>query len=199
MRLAEFLLAVLVMELTPGPNMTWLAVLALSRGRVAGLRAVAGVAAGLATHAVLAALGVGVLVAAQPALYEALRWAGVAFMLWLAWEAWRDAPLPLNAAPPAGGLFWRGVLTNLFNPKSILFFVAVVPGFVHAGPDVTAQLAGLGAVYVGVATAVHASVVLLAARLRPWLVEGRRRVLVQRALAVALAAAALWLAATTGR
>lgn len=199
MRLGEFLLAVVVMELTPGPNMTWLAVLALSRGRRAALRAVAGVAVGLGTHAALAALGLGALVAAQPALYEALRWAGVAFMLWLALEAWRDAAQPPAVAAPPGALFWRGVLTNLLNPKSILFFVAVVPGFLRPGPDATAQLALLGGLYVTIATAIHAAVVLLAGRLRPWLIDGRGRVAAQRGLALLLAATALWLAAATRR
>lgn len=221
MRLGEFLATVLVMELTPGPNMAWLAALAMARGRQVGLLAVAGVAAGLAAQGALAGIGVASLVRASAALYESLRWLGVGLMLFLAWEAWRDAHRPLSVGMIAaerapGAAFWRGALTNLINPKSALFFVAVVPGFAagpppgeaDAAPALAAVVAPLAAIYVGVATTVHLGVVLLAARLGPWLMGsgsgsgsggGRRRATVQRAMALLLVAAAVWLAVTTGR
>lgn len=191
MRLTEFTALVLVMELTPGPNMSWLAMLAIMRGRAVALLAVAGVALGLAAHAVLAALGVGALIAASPGLHQALRGLGVGVMLFLAWEAWRDAARPLLAdAPiPVAGVFWRGVLANLFNAKSILFFVTVVPGF----GGTAAELGVLGGIYVAIATAIHAAVVLGAARLRPWLEGDRHRLAVQRVLALGLVGVALWL------
>jgi threonine/homoserine/homoserine lactone efflux protein len=82
----------------------------------------------------------------------------------------------------------RGFLSNVFNPKSVLFFVSVVPTFVGTSPghpNFPFQMAILGIVYVAIATAVHASIVLLAAELRPWLVEGPRQNMVRRVLAVA--------------
>ena len=79
MRTVEFVVAVLLLELTPGPNMAYLAALSLTRGRRAALAGVVGVALGLVTHAVLSALGMGALVADSPLVYEVLRWAGVAF------------------------------------------------------------------------------------------------------------------------
>lgn len=200
--LGPFLLAVLLLELTPGPNMATLAMISLARGWRLGMVAVAGVAAGLLVHAVVAALGMGELVARVPALYQALRWAGVAYLLWLAAEGWRgEAAAPGDAAWDAR-LFRTGFLTNVFNPKSILFFVAVVPRFLQeppAGLPVVGQLAVLGTVYVGVATGVHVAIVLLAARLRPWLMAGPRRDAVRRALSVLLAGVALWLAWSTRR
>lgn len=193
MRLAEFILLVLVMELTPGPNMSWLAVLAMLRGRAVALLAVAGVALGLAVHALLAALGLGVLIAASPMLHQALRWLGVGVMLFLAWEAWRDAGRPLRPDEPLpiGGVFWRGLLANLFNAKSILFFVTVVPGFGTTGPE----FGVLGAIYVAFATAIHVGVVLAAARLAPWLESSGQRRMIQRGMALGLVGVALWLAA----
>lgn len=191
MRLTEFIALVLVMELTPGPNMSWLAVLAMLRGRAVALLAVSGVALGLAVHAVLAAMGLGVLIAASPAVHHALRWLGMGVMLFLAWEAWRDAGRPLLAGPPPPmrGVFWRGLLANLFNAKSILFFVTVVPGF----GTTSGEFGILGAIYVVVATAIHVAVILAAARLQPWLEGSGQRSVVQRVLALGLVGVALWL------
>ena len=160
-----------------------------------------GVALGLIVHAVLTALGVGALVAASPALYQVLRLAGVAFMLWLAWDGWRDAGEA--EALPGGATGWqlmlRGFVTNVLNPKSILFFVAVVTGFLTPGGGATRQLAVLGAIYVGIATAVHLLIIGMAAALRPWLLAGPRRLWVRRGLSGLLACAALWLAWSTRR
>lgn len=137
MRLSEFLVASLIVERTPGPNMAYLASLTVTRGRRAGVVTVAGVAVGLACYGVLSALGLTVLIADQPFLYERLRWAGVCYLLWLAWESWTDrsAPRPAQAAavPPGeedGPLLLRGFLTNMLNPKAALFYIAVLPNFV---------------------------------------------------------------------
>jgi hypothetical protein len=86
----EFILTVLLLELTPGPNMAYLATLTLDRGRHAGLLATAGVAAGLSVHAVVAAFGLGVLINKAPLIYNLLRWTGVAYLLYLAWETWQS-------------------------------------------------------------------------------------------------------------
>src|SRR3954470_23434440 len=103
--------------------MAYLAALTLDRGRAAGLLAVAGVAAGLSVHAVVAAFGLGALISKAPSVYEVLRWTGVAYILFLAWEGWQPdrENSPADARPPSGSLFWRGFFSNVFNPKSILF------------------------------------------------------------------------------
>jgi threonine/homoserine/homoserine lactone efflux protein len=201
-----FLLAVLLLELTPGPNMTYLATLALSRGRAAGLVATVGIAFGLAVHAVVAGLGAGALIQQYPLLYDVLRWIGVVYLLYLAGEGWRTeketSPGRADLTILAGPLFLRGFLSNVFNPKSILFFVSVLPTFVATGasaPAPTIQLAVFGILYVGIATVVHGGIVILAAQLRPWLVEGPRQQTVRRMLSVVLAFVAIWLAWTTQR
>ena len=86
---AEFLIAAIVMELTPGPNMAWLALLSAREGRRAGFVAVAGIALGLSLLAIAASAGFAALIDTYPLLYEAIRWAGVLFLLYLAFEAWR--------------------------------------------------------------------------------------------------------------
>src|SRR6478735_12282605 len=194
MDVITFLLAVLLLELTPGPNMAYLATLALSRGRTAGLIATAGIASGLAVHALVAGLGAGVLIQQYPLLYDVLRWSGVGYLLYLAWEGWRNekeiSPKRTDLGIMAGPLFLRGFLSNVFNPKSILFFVSVLPTFLGTGPtapSLPTQMAVFGTLYVGIATAVHGTIVALAAQLRPWLVAGPRQQTMRRALSVVLA------------
>ena len=200
----EFIVTVLLLELTPGPNMAYLATLTLDRGRRAGLLATAGVAAGLSVHATVAALGLGVVISKAPFIYELLRWTGVAYILFLAWEAWQsdEKGSPVLTGSASSPLFWRGFLSNVFNPKSIIFFVSVVPGFVgfnSAGSGLLLQVARLGAIYVAIATTIHTAIVLFAGGLRPVLMSGGRHELVRRTLALALVLVAVWLAWTTRR
>ena len=129
---AGFALAILLIELTPGPNMAWLAALALGQGRRAGLMACAGIALGLLVNALVAGFGVAAFVIANPEWWQMLRWGGVLFMLWLAWEAWRDADAPASAGGPStGGTAWRhfrsGLIVNLLNPKALIFFAVLIP------------------------------------------------------------------------
>lgn len=196
--LLAFALASLLIELTPGPNMAYLAILAADRGRVAGLAAVAGVALGLAGLGLLAVLGLGTLVLEHPWLYQSLRWTGVAYLLYLAWEAWRDSRKPIDAVDPNEGtrrFFLRGLITNLLNPKAALFYVTVMPGFLSTTSTREALL--FGAVYVVVATLVHAVVVLLAGTVQPLLTVPARRRLMGAVFAILLVGVAGWVGYST--
>ena len=175
MDVSEFVVAALLLELTPGPNMAYLATLSLTRGRASGLVATIGVAFGLAVHAIFAALGAAVLIQQFALIYEALRWIGVAYLLFLAWEGWQTqaetSPGRADLRRTAGPLFLRGFLSNLFNPKSVIFFVSVVPRFVETESGALAipiQMAVLGCFYVGIATMVHATIVVMAVQLKPY-------------------------------
>jgi threonine/homoserine/homoserine lactone efflux protein len=195
--LLKFVLTVFLLELTPGPNMAYLAALSLARGRVAGLIATAGIALGLATHAVLVALGAGAAIQNYPALYESLRWAGIAYLLFLAWEGWQPVPETSSKGPLVpGSLFWRGFLSNVFNPKSILFFLSVVPGFIDPAStrSVTLQLAMLGTAAVAVASIVHSTIVIAADQSGRWIADNRMRSVIRRTLSAILALMAGWLA-----
>jgi threonine/homoserine/homoserine lactone efflux protein len=184
--------------------MTYLAALTLDQGRRAGMLATAGVAAGLSVHAIVSAFGLGVLVSQSVLVYDLLRWTGVAYLLYLAWETWQSnakARPEIEASAPAS-LFWRGFFSNVFNPKSILFFISVVPGFIEydsSRSSLLAQAARLGAIYVAIATTIHASIVLLANQLRPLLIARTRENTIRRILAFALVFVAVWLAWSTRR
>jgi threonine/homoserine/homoserine lactone efflux protein len=195
-----FLLTSLLIELTPGPNMTYLALVAASDGRRAGFVTVAGVALGLAIIGAVAAIGVAQIIQASDLLYEGLRWAGVAFLLYLAWEGWRSGT-DVSAKPDElrRKYFTRGLVTNLLNPKAGVFYVAVLPTFIDPNQRLTPQALTLTAIYVGVATAVHAAIVMLAGALEPVLNDPRREKIARRFLSAILACVAIWFAWTTGR
>lgn len=195
-----FALAVLLIELTPGPNMAWLAALSMGAGRRAGLAATAGVAMGLFFNALAAALGIAFLVAASPTLWQALRWGGAVFLLWLAWESWRDdgENSPARAADPgrARHHFLSGLVINLLNPKAMLFYVVVIPRF-NGG-----QIPGFGLAFtlalvsIAIATAVHLAIVLAGSRIGDWLADPTRTRRIRRILALMIVAVAVWFAAT---
>ncbi len=192
---AAFALTSAIIELTPGPNMTWLAVVAVSDGRRAGYAAVAGVCMGLSVIGLAAAFGMATIIADKPAVYQALRWAGVFYLFWLAWDAWRDAGAPDVSEPEqATRFFGRGLTTNLLNPKAALFYLAVLPGFVTPGADALSATVTLTVIYVMVATLIHAGIVTLAGAARGLLDDPARELVVRRVLAVALALVAVWFA-----
>ncbi len=203
--LLTFALAALVIELTPGPNMGYLAVLSVSRGWQVGAAAVAGVALGHAAYGVAAALGIAALIDASHVLYETLRWAGVGYMLWLAWEAW-SSEAETSPDVTYGGTrgharvaFERGLITNLLNPKAAIFFVTVVPTFVIEGRSVAAQTLVLSGIFVAIATAVHFTIVMMASPLQHLSASAARRRPIRKVLALVLAAIAVWLAYSTAR
>ncbi|GAM99135.1 lysine exporter protein [alpha proteobacterium U9-1i] len=192
-----FLIAVALIELTPGPNMGYLAALSAAQGRVAGFRAVLGVTLGLAAYMLLAVFGVAELIATAPLVYGALRWSGVLFLLYLALEAWRGAgeTSPGHARPADDAPFWRGLIANLLNPKAAVFYVTLLPGFIaedHAPFWVQALV--LGCVHLIVSFLVHTTIVLGAARLGAVAAAPARAILLRRAMAVAIVLIALWLA-----
>ncbi len=190
----EFLAASLLIELTPGPNMAWLALLGASRGRVAALAAVAGVALGLGVAGTAAALGVSTLIGTTPWLFQGLRWAGSLYLLYLAWDSWRDstAPQETRFEEPLLRYFSQGLLSNMLNPKAYLVFAAVLPQFVDPAQPLLAQLVTLTALYVGVATAVHTAIALLAGSFSRFFADPVWSRRLGRIFAVLLAAVAVW-------
>ena len=186
-----------LIEVTPGPNLVYLALVAATDGRKPGYAAVAGVALGLGSLGLLAALGLAALIDTSPVLYAILRWGGVAYLLWLAWDSWRVAGNASEHAALGSSLsryFRRGLITNLLNPKAALFYVAVLPGFLTQTTGALAQTLWLSLIYIVIATAIHAAIVTLAGTAQVALADDKRSQLVRRVLAVALALVALWFA-----
>jgi threonine/homoserine/homoserine lactone efflux protein len=203
--LLAFAVTCTIIEITPGPNMAYLAALSLSRGWRTGLAAVAGVALGLSVYGIAAALGVATIIENSALLYQALRWAGVIYLLWLAWDAWSSAGDIVPGETPdhddeRASAFRRGLVTNLLNPKAAVFYIAVLPEFLEPGAgQIAAQTLALSAIYVTIATLIHAGIVLSAGRLRAIIVKPAQIQRIRRALALALVVIAIWLAWSTAR
>ncbi|MEY4270811.1 MAG: hypothetical protein RLZZ58_2027 [Pseudomonadota bacterium] len=192
---AGFALAVLLIELTPGPNMAWLAALSLGQGRRAGLAAVAGIAIGLFVNALAAGLGAAALIAAVPALWDVLRWGGALFMLWLAWESWREAETVGIVAAPNVNVrrhFVSGLTVNLLNPKALLFFLVLIPQFLPGGAPSFALVVAVALLSITIATAVHLAIVLAGSGVARWLVDPAKSRIVRRGLALSLVGVAVW-------
>lgn len=195
-----FLLMLAAVELTPGPNMGWLAALSAREGRRAGLTAVLGITLGLSIQVLAAATGLGALIATAPAAYEVLRWSGVVFMLYLAAEIFFDGHGADEAGPPAARGFLRGTLVNVLNPKAFVFYLAVVAQFADpsTGP-LWPQIVLLGAIHVALATLIHAVIAIAAdgaaARLESWRTSFAARLV----LSLMLAGIAVWIAVSTAR
>lgn len=165
--LGAFVAAGLVLAVTPGPGVLFIVARTLAHGRAVGLASVAGVAAGNGGNALAASLGVAALAAAWPPAFDLLRWAGAAYLLWLAVQALR-APAATagdaGSAMPLGraAAFRQGAAVALLNPKTALFFAAFLPPFIDpAGPAVPQSL-GLGALFVAMAAATDAGYALAA-------------------------------------
>jgi threonine/homoserine/homoserine lactone efflux protein len=203
--LLAFALTSLIIEITPGPNMTYLAALSLSNGPRTGFAAVAGIALGLATYGVIAALGLAAAIDNSPLLYGLLRWGGVFYLLWLAWESWSSERETSSDTVDGGDerpwlAFRRGLITNLLNPKAAIFYVAMLPEFIQPGSgSIFTQTLLLSAIYVGIATLVHSGIVAMAGALQATGVIAGKRRMVRRTLALTLVGIAIWFALTTGR
>jgi threonine/homoserine/homoserine lactone efflux protein len=164
--IAWFALAALLLVLTPGPNMIYCVSRTLCQGRAAGLMSLAGVLLGFVAHLLAASLGLTALLAAVPLAFDAIRLAGAAYLMWLAWQAFRPggaAPFEARALPhdPPAKLFRMGFLTNLLNPKVAMFYLSFFPQFIHPerGPVLLQSLV-LGGVQIAVSGGVNALIVL---------------------------------------
>jgi threonine/homoserine/homoserine lactone efflux protein len=197
-----FALAVLVIELTPGPNMAWLSGLAATEGRRAGMSAVAGVALGLLVNGVLAALGLAALLKAVPQLWSGLQWAGALMMAVLAIEAWRGSSRQEPRLAQNGlhrRAFVTGALINLLNPKAYIFFLVVAPQFLGGEVLSLANAITLAVVSTVIATVIHIALVLAGARAYGWLADPRRTLWARRGFAmIMLVVAASFLLADIG-
>ncbi len=195
----SFIVASVLIELTPGPNMTWLAALGATRGRRFALAAVAGICAGLAIAAAIAGLGLTALLYEMPQLFTALRWAGTCYLLYLAWDAWNDADgdgKESSSTPLAA--FWQGLISNILNPKAYLFYAAMLPQFINPSQSPYRQVIVLSTVYVAIATIIHIGIALSSSGIADWLAQSTQAVMLRKGLAVLIAIAAIWFFYSTG-
>lgn len=192
--LPAFALAMVLVELTPGPNLAWLALLGAGQGRRTGLLAVAGITAGLAFWLLVALVGLTRTPLHSLLGLEILRWVGAAYLVWLAWDALRPgAGVGPTGRQSGARAFLRGLAANLLNPKAAIFYLALLPGFIRpaAGP-LFLQILILGGLHIAISIAIHSAAVFGAAEAAtrlppPWLLGFRVF------LAVGLVATAFWM------
>lgn len=148
--LAAFIAAGLLLNITPGADFVFVSASGISGGPKIGMAAALGINLGIIVHVVMAAAGVAVLLAASPLTYDAIRYAGAAYLVWMAVQTWRSAGAldETKGAKGAWRALRRGFLTNVLNPKTALFIFAFIPQFTtpENGP-IGLQILFLGAIF----------------------------------------------------
>lgn len=187
-RLWEYLIATILIILAPGPSVLFTIARAIAWGRLAAIATVIGNAAGMFLVSVLVALGIGPLLQRSEILYNGIQWAGGAYLIYLGYAAIAASKVDAADMQKTVGNkpsfftsvrngFWVGVL----NPKSVVFFAAILPQFIDQEKNnVTAQLLLLGAIFALIALISDGSYGLLAGTIRQWLAGDVRRLIFMR-------------------
>lgn len=189
----EFLLTSLIVVVAPGTGVIYTLAAGIGLGRRASLYAAAGCTLGIVPHIAASILGLAAIVHTSAVAFQMLKYAGVAYLLYLAWSAWRETgALTIDGAPPErrlGRVLWRGAAINVLNPKLSIFFLAFLPQFIDAGAaDPTGRMVTLAAVFMAMTFVVFVGYGFLAATARAYVV-GRPTVMtvLRRSFAVAFA------------
>ena len=159
-----FLLTTLVIVVTPGPGVLYTVAAAITRGRRASLIAALGCTLGIIPHLVAAIAGLAALLYASSLAFQTLKYAGVTYLFFLAWKAYRDDSrividdgAEIETPVPARSVILKAVLISLLNPKLTIFFFAFLPQFVHPDqPNAVLRMLGLGSVFMLVTLMVFA-------------------------------------------
>ncbi len=187
-RLWEYLIATVLIILAPGPSVLFTIARAIAWGRVAAIATVIGNAFGMFLVSVLVAFGLGPLLQSSKLFYNSIQWAGGAYLIYLGYAAIAASRVDAQGMQKTEGSkpsfftslkngFWVGVL----NPKSIVFFAAILPQFVDQEKNnVTAQLLLLGAIFATIALISDGSYGLLAGTVRSWLAGDVKRLIFMR-------------------
>jgi threonine/homoserine/homoserine lactone efflux protein len=186
--LLGFALISLGLVLTPGPNMIYLISRSITQGPAAGIVSLGGVALGFLFYMLCAAFGITALLFAVPYAYDALRFAGAAYLLWLAWQAVKPSgrsPFQVKrlAIDSPRKLFVMGFVTNLLNPKIAMLYIALLPQFIDpAAGSVLIQSLLLGTIQTAISVSVNAMIALAAGTIALFLSRRPSWMLVQRYL-----------------
>ena len=184
--LIAFAAVALGMVLTPGPNMIYLISRSITQGPAAGIVSLGGVALGFVFYMLCAAFGITALLLAIPFAYDALRFAGAGYLLWLAWQAVRPggrSPFQVRklAIDSPRKLFAMGFVTNLLNPKIAMLYLALLPQFIDpAEGGVLTQSLVLGLIQIAISVSVNATIALAAGSIALFLASRPSWMLVQR-------------------
>lgn len=197
----QFLLTALIVVLIPGTGVIYTLALGLGQGRRAAIAAAVGCTFGIVPHLLAATLGLAAVLHTSALLFNVVKFAGVAYLLWLAWGALRSggaiAISGTRTADPGWVIARRGALINILNPKLSIFFLALLPPFLSGEPaSATAEMVLMGAVFMALTFGIFVLYGVFAARLRDWiLASDRAMVWLNRSFAAVFAALAARLAA----
>jgi homoserine/homoserine lactone efflux protein len=173
-----YLLTTIILSLSPGSGAINTMTTAISHGYRGTTASITGLQTGLALHIVLVGVGLGALFSRSLLAFEVLKWAGVAYLIWLGIQQWRAAgALDLNTlatTQPRSKLFKRAVFVNLTNPKSIVFLAALFPQFIVPHQPQAMQYVVLGVTTVVVDIIVMIGYATLAKRIAAW-IKGPRQ------------------------
>ncbi|WP_298721608.1 LysE family translocator [uncultured Ferrovibrio sp.] len=199
----EFLVIALIVVATPGTGMIYTVAAGLTRGARASLVAAFGCTLGIVPHMLAAITGLAALLHASALLFDAVKYAGVAYLIWMAWQTWNDrGSLSLTGQGPhkssALQVTVEAVVINLLNPKLSIFFFAFLPQFVDpAAPGALCAMLAMSGVFMAITLVVFALYGLFAAAVRDHVI-GRPKVLLwmRRSFAAAFVALGAKLAVT---
>ncbi len=173
-----FATATIALNLTPGPDMLYISAQSVAHGRRAGVLSALGVAAGCVVHTALVAFGLAGILARAPAAYNAVRYAGAAYLIYLGVRLLFERPTGTAQPPPAASssrIFLQGLITNVLNPKVALFFLAFLPQFADpARGPLWSQFLLLGVLFNFSGTLINLAVALVASSLRRFASGGAR-------------------------
>ncbi|RJG54450.1 LysE family translocator [Sphingobium terrigena] len=182
-----YVTAVFLISATPGPNMLHVMTQSITHGPRRALATMAGLMSAVLLCLIASALGLGALLKASPRLFDVLRYAGVAYLVWLGIKAWRAPVGSAAAAAPARShhaLYATGLLTGLSNPKLIIFAAALFPQFIDPDRPFGMQLAILVISFVVIELGWQAAYALGGIKLARWLAPVNRQRLFNRATGV---------------
>lgn len=164
--LLVFVAALIAVYLLPGPDMALVLYTSAFRGPRNGLMAAVGLAISRTVHVTLSALGLAALFHTHPVLFDVVRWLGAAYLLFLAWKMLRAGEIGELKGANVTGSGWdgirNGVMTNLLNPKALMFCALLLPQFISTQSDLTVQYLTLGTILVGLGFAFDVLYVLTA-------------------------------------
>ncbi|MEM7043597.1 MAG: LysE family translocator [Pseudomonadota bacterium] len=200
--LLAYTVACIAVVIVPGPSVTVIIANSLRHGTRAGLWTDVGTQAGLATMLMVLAAGLSTIVNHMGWIFDWLRFAGAAYLIWLGIKLWRGGggtatSSTLAAEPGRNGsgsrFFWQGFLVLWSNPKALLFFGAFIPQFIDPAGSALAQTLLLGSIFILVALILDSGYALAAGRAGRWFTGSRLRVL-ERISGSFLIGGGLWLA-----
>ena len=186
--LMAFFLASVLLALSPGPDNIFVLTQSALSGKLAGLAVTIGLCTGLIVHTLAVSLGVAVIFQTSAMAFTALKIFGAAYLLYLAWQAFRAAATQITPGQTSGRdylkLYRRGIVMNITNPKASVFFLAFLPQFADpARGSLTLQLLCFGGIFIVATVLIFGAVAILAGSIRQWLFRSDKTQLVLNRIA----------------